>query len=66
MGERAERDFELAAEVPRLFYGGKAREIGERFSDLAMTVQSFMLDYRPDMTEAELRAWAEQFRAAVS
>lgn len=44
----------------------RAKEIGERFATLSVTLQTFMMDLRDDMTEAQLRAWAADLKRAVA
>lgn len=43
----------------------EAKEIAERFAAMAVTVQTFNMDLHDAMSEAELRAWARDFKTAV-
>lgn len=43
-----------------------ATELAERFATQTILLQTFMLDYRPAMTEPELRAWADGLKASLT
>lgn len=43
-----------------------AKEIAERFTMQSVLLQTFMLDHRDGMTEAELRAWAAGLKEALT
>lgn len=42
----------------------EAREVLTHYQDLVFTVFPAAMEYRPDMPEAELRAWAERMVGA--
>lgn len=52
-----------SARVARI---GLVREIVDRHASLTLTVAPALATYRPDMTEAELRAWAAGLVACLS
>lgn len=45
---------------------GDAKELAQRFAHQTITVQTFAMDLNPDAPEAELRAWARDFKAAIT